>query len=130
MINRSPDIEVAHLDGFESVASIIADRPLYHFSVVHSFRFFRHREDYLGDPWSDIELVMEELEPPRAQIGLSFHRVADVSFSGFGQIMGLCFKSIQERGWESLRYEVGDYEDGYIHLFCHKISVFDPSSAV
>jgi hypothetical protein len=125
MINRSSDIEVSQLDGFEQVASIIADRPLYHFSVVHTFRFFRHREDYLGDPWSDIELVMEEFNPPRAQIGISFHRVADVTFSGFAQIMGLYFKSIKERGWERLRFEVGDYEEGKIHLFCHQVSFFD-----
>ena len=129
MTTNAQDIKVSELEGFEQVAAIIAGRPLFHFSRVSSFRYFGRREDELGDMWNDIELVMEELESPRAQIGIRFHRVADVSFSGFGQIMGLYLHSIQERGWERLRFEVGDYEDTRIHLFCLEISVFDPSRA-
>ena len=129
MPTNAQDIKVSELEGFEQVAAIIAGRPLFHFSVVHSFRYFGRREDDLGDTWRDIELVMEELEPPRAQVGIRFHRVAEVEFAGFGQILGLFFQSIQERGWERLRFEVGDYEDGRIHLFCHEISVFDPRNA-
>jgi hypothetical protein len=129
MTTNAQDIKISALEGFEQVAAIIAGHPLFHFSVVHSFRYFGRREDDLGDTWRDIELVMEEVEPPRAQIGIRFHRVADVSFSGFGQITGLYFQSIQERGWEKLRFEVGDYEAGQIHLFCHEITVFDPNRA-
>jgi hypothetical protein len=123
------DIKISELEGYEQVAAIVAARSLFHFSGLHSFRYFGRREDELGDAWSDIELVMEELEPPRAKVGIRFHRVADVSFSGFAQIMGLYFQSIQERGWEKLRFEVGDYENGHIHLFCHEISLFDPRNA-
>ena len=119
------DIKISEVEGFAQVAGIMAGRPLFHFSSVHSFRYFR-REDEMGGTWSDIELVMEELEPPRAQVGIRLHGVADVEFSGFGQIMGLFFQSIQERGWERLRFEVGDYEDSRIHLFCQEVSVFDP----
>jgi hypothetical protein len=126
---NAQDIKISELEGFAHVADILAGRPLFHFSRVHSFRYFGRREDELGDTWSDIELVMEELEPPHAQIGIKLHRVVDVEFSGFGQIMGLFFQSIQERGWERLRFEVGDYEDSRIHLFCHEISVFDPRNA-
>lgn len=129
MSTNAQDIKVSELDGFEQVATIIASRPLFHFSRVHSFRYFGRREDELGDQWRDIELVMDEFDPPHAQVGFRFHRVADVSFSGFGQIMGLFFQSIQERGWERLRFEVGDYEDSHIHLFCHEIIVFDPRNA-
>jgi hypothetical protein len=120
------DIKLSELEGFEEVAATAAGRPLFHFNRVYSFRYFGRHEDELGDTWQDIELVMEELEPPHAQIGFRFHRVADVSFSGFGQIMGLYFQNIKQRGWE-LRYEVGDYEDGQIRLFCHSISVFAPT---
>ncbi|MGV3755172.1 MAG: hypothetical protein ACO1QS_07295 [Verrucomicrobiota bacterium] len=129
MSTNAQDIKVSEFEGFERVSGIIAGRPLFHFSRVHAFRYFARREDELGDQWSDIELVMEEFDSPHAQIGIRFHRVADVSFSGFGQIMGLYFQRIQERGWEQLRFEVGDYEDGRIHLFCHEISVFDPGRA-
>ena len=127
MPSNAKDIKISEFEGFEQVAAVIADRPLFHFSRVHSFHYFGRREDDVGDTWRDIELVMEELEPPRAQVGIRFHRVADVEFSGFGQIVGLYFQSIEERGWERLRFEVGDYEDSRIHLFCYEISVFDPS---
>ncbi len=122
------DIELSMLEGFEQVALIIGNRPLYHFSHVSSFHYFNHIEEPSGDTRANIELVLEEFEPPRARIGIKFHQVADVAFSGFGQIMGLFFQDIRERGWEKLRFEVGDYEDGRIHLFCHNISLFDPGN--
>lgn len=129
MSTNAHDIKLSELEGFAHVADIIAGRPLFHFSVVHSFSYYCRREEELGNTLSEIELVMEELEPPRARVGFRFHRVADVEFSGFGQIMGLFFQSIQDRGWEQLRFEVGDYENSRIRLFCHEISVFDPRKA-
>lgn len=128
MPTNAQDIKISELEGYEQIAAVIAGRPLFHFSWVHSFCYFSRHDD-LGEQWSDIELVMQELEPPHAQVGIRFHRVSVDSFFGFGQIMGLYFQSIQERGWERLRFEVGDYEDGRIHLFCHDISVFDPRNA-
>lgn len=125
MTPDAPDIRPPDLEGYAEVAQILGNRPLYHFSRVHSF-FFGEREDFLGDTWHDIDLVLAELEPPRRKIGFRFHCVTDVTYSGFGQIMGLYVQSIEERGWEKLRYEVGDYEDGHIHLFCHSVALYDP----
>lgn len=126
MAANAQDIDISTLKGFDQVAAVIAGRPLFHFNVVNSFCYFRRREDDLSNRWPDIELVMEELESPQGQIGIRFCEVADVEFSGFGQIIGLFFQSIQDRGWERLRFEVGDYEDGRIHLFCREITLFDP----
>ncbi len=122
----APYIRPRDLEGYEEVAHILGNRPLFHFSAVHSF-FFAEREDLLGDMWCDIELVLVELEPPRRKIGFRFHRVLDVTYSGFGQIMGLYAQSIKERGWEKVRYEIGDYEDGRIHFFCHSVALYDPT---
>jgi len=130
MTTDDQDIKISELEGFEQVATILAGRPLHHFSRVHSFCYFHRRDEPSGDIWSDIELVMEELEPPRRRVGFRFHRVTDVSFSGFGQISGLYFQNIAERGWEKLRFEVGDYEESQIHLFCHGISLFEPARAI
>jgi hypothetical protein len=124
MTAKTQDIEISELQGFEQVADIINGRPLFHFSFVRSFRYFVQCED--GRQWSEIEFVMEELDTPHAQIGIRFERVSVDKFSGFGQIMGLFFEAIHPRGWESHRFEVGDYEDGRIHLFCHEISMFAP----
>jgi hypothetical protein len=123
---NAQDIKISQFEGFEQLAAIIAGRPLSHFSRVRSFHYFGLGADFL---LNDIVLVIEELELPRAQIGIRFHGVADVSFSGFSQIMGLYFQNIQGRGWERVRFEIGDYEDSHIHLFCHEISVFDPRKA-
>lgn len=128
MSTNAQDIKISTLEGYEQIAGVMAGRPLFHFSHVRSF-YWVLREDELGSQWSDIELVMYESEPPHAQIGIRFHRVGVQKFSGFGQIMGLFFQSIQERGWESYRFEVGDYEDSHIHLFCYEISVFAPRNA-
>lgn len=122
----APDIPPPDFEGYEEVAHIFGNRPLYHFSFVHSF-LFEEREDLLGDTWRDIELVLAELDPPRRKIGFRFHRVRDVTYSGYGQIMGLYAQSIEERGWEKLCYEIGDYEDGRIHLFCHSVALYDPT---
>ena len=121
-----PDIRPPDLEGYAEVAHILGNQSLFHFSYVHSF-FFLDREDLLGDTWRDIELILAELEQPRRKIGLRFHRVRDVTFSGFGQIMGLYAQNIEQRGWEKLRYEIGDYEDGRIHLFCHSVALYDPT---
>jgi hypothetical protein len=118
-------IELSALNGFPEVEAVVAGRPLFHFSWVQSFRY-SSCEDDLGDAWEEVELVMKELEPPQAQIGFRFHRVSVQSFSGFGQIMGLSLRDIRGRGREGRRFEVGDYEDGRIHLYCDDISVFMP----
>ena len=125
MSTQPLDMPLSQLPGYSEVAGIVAGRPLFHFGRVASF-FFRRQEDMLGDVWPDIDLVMQESEPPHRKIGFRFHRAAEVEFSGFGNIPGLFFQSIKERGWEHLRFEVGDYEESRIHLFCHEISVYDP----
>ncbi len=94
MTTNAQDIKISELQGFEQVVAILAGRPLCHFSFVHSFCYFVRCED--GLQWSDIELVMKELDAPHAQVGIRFHRVSVDSFSGFGQITGLYFQSIRE----------------------------------
>ncbi|WP_035613420.1 hypothetical protein [Haloferula sp. BvORR071] len=130
MPEQEPDIPLAELEGYAEVAGIIARRPLYHFSWVHSFCYHSQQEDELGNHWRDIELVMGESKAPSARIGIRFHRVDHVAFSGFGEIEGLFFRSIKKRNWEKLRYEVGDYEESKISLFCHGIALFDPGREV
>ena len=127
MTHQASDIRFSDLEGYADIAQILNGRPLYQFSYVHSF-FFAERVDILGDTWRDIYLVLAELEPPRHKIGVRFHRVGEIAYSGFGQIMGLYIQSIEERGREKLRYEVGDYEDGRIHLFCHSVTLYIPTN--
>jgi hypothetical protein len=127
MAKEAPDIPLSDLEGYSDVAAIHGGRPLYHFSYVHSF-LYTDREDILGDTWRNVDLVLAELDPPRQKIGFRFHRVGEVDFSGYSQIMGLFIQSIKERGWAGLRYEIGDYEDGRIHLFCHSVTLYDPKT--
>lgn len=117
------DVPIEKIPGFGAVAPLFSNKKLYHFSFVRSF-LFAEEEDELGDRWMCIRLVMEHDSLLKEMIGLLFERVSAVEFSGFGQIQGLCFQSVVERGWEKLRFEVGDYEEGKIHLYCHAIQFF------
>ena len=120
MATTLPDIPLSEITGYAEVADIVAGRPLHQFGGVVSF-FYRRQA---GHP--SIELVMQEQVAPHRKIGFRFHRVRDVQFSGWGSIVGLYFQSIRDRGWEDARFEVGDYEQACIHLFCYDISVYDP----
>ena len=126
MASESQDIPLSDINGYPEVAHIVADRPIHHFGGVVSFSYYREHEDKRGEVSPLIELVMEEQVQPHRRIGFRFHGVCDVQFSGWGSIVGLYFQSIRDRGWQNLRFEVGDYEDGCIHLFCCEVSVYDP----
>ena len=123
MSTNVSDIPLTQIPGYSEVADIVAGRPLYHFGGVVSFCYRRQTE---GEASPEIDLVMQEQEPPHRKIGFRFRGVRDVQYSGWASIVGLYFQSIKDRGWEDARFEVGDYEQGYIHLFCREISVYDP----
>ena len=126
MSTTIPDIPVSELPGYAEVAEIVAGRPLHHFGGVVSFCYSRQVVGEHSAVWPCIELVMAEQVAPHRQIGFRFRGVRDVQFSGWGSIVGLFFQSIKSRGWEDARFEVGDYEQSSIHLYCYEISVFDP----
>jgi hypothetical protein len=126
MSTQAPDIPLSQIPGYSEVVDIVAGRPLHHFGCVVSFCYRRHAPDERGEAWPAIDLVMQEQASPHRKIGFRFHGVRDVQFSGWASIVGLYFQSIKDRGWEDARFEVGDYEQGCIHLFCYEISVYDP----
>ncbi|MCX6952239.1 MAG: hypothetical protein NTV51_08740 [Verrucomicrobia bacterium] len=117
------DIPYEKMPGFAAVAPVLAGAKPYDFSFVHSFTY-TEEEDAIEGHWRNITLVMADDSPAKKKVGFRFERVADVSFSGFGQIMGMYVQSVVDRGWEGLRFEVGDYEDQKIHFFCHSIRLF------
>ena len=126
MATKVADIPLSEIPGYAEVASIVAGRPLHQFGDVVSFFYRRETESPHGGVWPTIELVTQEQVVPHRKLGFRFHGVRDAQFSGWGSIVGLYFQTIKDRGWENLRFEVGDYEQSCIHLFCYEISVFDP----
>ena len=126
MSTRAPDIPLADIRGYAEVADIVGGRPLHHFGGVVSFCYRRQAETERGGIWPVIDLVMQEQVPPHRKIGFRFDGVRDVQYSGWGSIVGLYFQSIRDRSWEDAHFEVGDYEQACIHLFCYDISVYDP----
>ena len=124
------DIPLSEIPGYAEVAEAVAGRSLLHFIDVVSFCFCQEAEHPHEGRWPSIELVMKERVAPHRKIGFRFYGVRDVQFSGWTSIVGLYFQSIKDRGWVDTRFEVGDYENGCIHLFCYDISVFDPERAI
>ena len=127
MASTVQDIPLSEIPGYSEVSALVSGRPLHQFSAVVSFLYHQQAEHPHGGIWPTIELVMQEQVAPHRKIGFRFHGVRDVQYSGWGSIVGLYFQSIRDRGWEDARFEVGDYEEGDIHLFCYDISVYDPS---
>ena len=121
---QNKDLKPSELPGFEQVETLLGQGSLLHFNQVQSFRFYREEDD-VGEIRAQVELILKKWDEPQALLGIRFRGVVDVSFSGFAHISGLYIQSIRERGWEKLRYEVGDYEEGKIHLFCEDIVLFD-----
>lgn len=124
--NTEPDIPLSQIPGYSDIAEIVTGLPLNHFSIVDTF-LFRRREESQGQASFDIYLVMREREQPYRKIGFRFHDSREIQCSGWISIIGLFFQCIKDRGWETLRYEVGDYESNEIHLYCRTISVFNPN---
>src|SRR5205809_2656407 len=124
MGTAAPDIPLSEIAGYAEVSEIVAGRPLHQFGGVVSFCYRRQDTGERGEAWPSIELVMQEQVAPHRKIGFRFRGVREVEFSGWGSIVGLYFQSIKDRGWEDARFEVGDYEQGCIHLFCYDISVY------
>ena len=126
MSTEAPDIPLSQIRGYAEVADIVRGRPLCHFGGVVSFCYRRQAQNEHGEVWSVVDLVMQEQVHPHHKLGFRFHGVRDVQYFGWGSIVGLYFQSIKDRGWEDARFEVGDYEQNCIHLFCYDISVYDP----
>ena len=65
----------------------------------------------------------------RFKADFRFTGVTDLSIKEFGcgdtQIMGFDVVDLSERGWEGVRYEVQDYENGRIHFLCANIEVIN-----
>ena len=129
MSTTAPDIPISEFPGYSEIAEIAAGHPLHHFGGVVSFSYRRQAEGERGELWPCIELVMAEQVAPHRKIGFRFRGVRDVRFSGWGSIVGLYFQDIKGRGWEDARFEVGDYEQNCIHLYCYEILVFNPERA-
>ena len=65
---------------------------------------------------------------PTHRVTMLFEGVGSLDLKKFGgatQIMGFEITSIADRAWESLNFEVGDYEDGRIHFYCASVCVVE-----
>lgn len=118
-------ISLSQFPGYAAIESVVTDRPIYHFKRVESFCYRQH-SDICGDTIEDVELVLSEPQAPQNRIGFCFRGVRIHHFSGFGSISGLFIETIEDRRWEKMRFEVGDYENGAILLYCLEIILFRP----
>lgn len=81
-------------------------------------RFQRRDTAKLGWP-SDIA--------PFAKVSIEFEGVSKFQIKNLGphskQITGFDIQDVSDRGWEGIRFSVGDYEGGQIEFLCEGIRV-------
>lgn len=87
---------------------------------------FIEREE--GTSSYDVVLVMSSDRISRADtIRIICSDVSDFYLKSFGggltQITGLFIKDIHENGWERMKWEIGDFENGVIKFFAAAVSV-------
>ena len=77
------------------------------------------------------ELVWPNPERPQFLVVFRFIGVSDVCLSHLGptptQVLGFYIDDLSSNGLESVRYRVGDYEDGKIHWNCRAVEILSAS---
>ncbi len=73
------------------------------------------------------------IDEPMYRVTLLFDGVQGLALKEFGsahvQIMGFDVRSISDRGWDGINFEVEDYEDGRIRLSCGRVQILEVEAA-
>jgi hypothetical protein len=114
------------IDGIDAARAILGEFSLIDFSKVKELAFFSDDETLSA---YDVKLSLLRDRPAHERAGLTFlfERASGVRLNNIGggltQIMGLYIKDISENGWEYLKWQIGDYENNAIDLYCFKVSI-------
>ena len=73
------------------------------------------------------------IDKPMHRVTLLFDGVQRLELEGFGslpvQVMGFDIRSVADRGWEGVNFEIEDYEDGRIHFLCGRVQILEVAEA-
>jgi hypothetical protein len=73
----------------------------------------------------DIDLLLQS-DRHNYRLLLRFSGVRGLRLSGFGnltRITGLDIMDISDRQWEGMRWEISDFENGFVHFSCREARV-------
>ena len=69
------------------------------------------------------------VDEPMYRVTLLFDGVQGLVLKDFGsadvQIMGFDIRSLADRGWEGLSFEIEDYEDDRIRFYCDRVQILE-----
>lgn len=115
---------MSKIDGIEAFENVDADHRLSRYTHVTGLSLTT------GPNGGDLVLSLARDRMPEgasAEVEIVFVGVSDLTLNnldGFSpSIQGLEFTDISDRGWEQIKWDVGDYEDGRIQLQCRSIKV-------
>lgn len=114
-----------YISGWDKVTDIIGTFSIREFSKVKELHFI-DRECYNNE--FDLYIVLfSEYRKINNKINIKFYNVSNLYIKIFGggltQITGLYIKDISDKGWEKIRWEVGDFEIGAIKFYAADISI-------
>jgi len=109
-----------HEDILHELRARLPAMDLCDFPVVRELRYQDSEEE--GASVRTLDLVMEsENRRPNHRLWLRFDGVSDLRLERFGggqtRIIGLALDDIGDRGWESIAWEVSDYENGMLRFY-------------
>ena len=120
-----PDVEWSSLPGYEKIEPLLRRKTMIGCTLVRSLRVINYVVD--GNFSTDVILDLVHDYGDRESLQIVFRRCHQITIEDTHQICGLAFRDVFKRGWDLTRFEVYDYEESKIGLFCHRIE-FDKNT--
>lgn len=93
----------------------------YDLTLVRELKYFTNEEGIYN-----IEMIIQTQGLEKNVIyKFIFANVGDFHFKNLPEISGFKIENISKSGWENIKYEIFDFEDGNLHAYCESIEVVD-----
>lgn len=114
-----PEIEWVSLPGYDDIAEILTRNSHTGCTMVQRLTV----KNFIGDEGFQSEVVIDLAHDIRDSeaVRVRFQGCHQIRIDDTYQVCGLAFRDISKRGWEFTKFEVYDYEESKIGLFCHRI---------
>ena len=118
------DVPISSLKGYEQVKELIPNGSLLLFTQIWSLRV---QNVLTGDGDFQKNVILElakDFAPDDADIiRITMRNAGGCVFDNTSQITGFAVLDVQAKQWDGIRYEIYDYEQSAIKLYCEDIEM-------
>ncbi len=112
--------------GIEKIREILPQFTFHHFRILREFRFYKESEEEGVVQKVNVILESESLSP-NYRLLVCFGHVRGVRINDFGggetRLVGFDVIDISDRQWDSIEFQVVDFENKMMELFCKTVEV-------